>query len=152
MLHQTHTTSKLTPVVGLSFQTVQPPLTFATTVTSLEMSTGTLIGPPCADYSMDLIGGCLSPSSLTQKCIIKQLDTGLHLYSATFCGLTKAPPSPEKLFGPLYRYIADWRLASGSNPNFFYFGATDSAKQKWTSGKQFLREVGEVKAVLPDMY
>ena len=122
---------------------------------SVEDDSPGLYEPPPAKRAMQIVEPSESTyhtRSLQSKSIIKQLDTGLHLYSATFCGLTKAPPSPEKLFGPLYRYIADWRLASGSNPNFFYFGATDSAKQKWTSGKQFLREVGEVKAILPDMY
>jgi hypothetical protein len=86
-------------------------------------------------------------------CEIRQSSSERYYYSATFVNLKKrAPPSVKALFGPNASYIEEWKEVFDGDQQYWSFVASEQAQKTWTSGKQFLRHIGEIVAIVPEMF
>jgi hypothetical protein len=85
-------------------------------------------------------------------CELKQSADDRFRYTATFINLkNRAPPPPQSLFGSKYSYIKDWKKVFDHDPQYWTFVSSEDVRKVWTSGKQFLRELGEIINITEDM-
>ena len=85
-------------------------------------------------------------------CELRQSTDERYRYLVTFNNLkNRAPPTLQALFGEKFIYIQDWAMLFSHDTQYWTFVASEVARKKWTSGKQFLRELGEIIDITDEM-
>jgi hypothetical protein len=47
---------------------------------------------------------------------------------------------------------SEWKEVFDGDQQYWSFVASEQAQKTWTSGKQFLRHIGEIVAIVPEMF
>jgi hypothetical protein len=86
-------------------------------------------------------------------CEVVQCAVDRYRYEAHFFNLkNRAPPSARALFGPNVIYVKEWKQVIEEDYQFWTFVASEEARSHWSSGKQFLRHIGEIIWITEDMF
>jgi hypothetical protein len=85
-------------------------------------------------------------------CNITQSQEDRFAYIASFVGLgERTAPTPEALFGANFRLITQWKAVFQRDIQYWGFRIHPDAEKIYSSGKEFLREIGHVISVTNDM-